>query len=400
MHTKPRAPDRAASLARSVRPSLDRLGALVALCIVLAVWLAPFVSFRANRIVAGQPLTATEALPAFAAAALWAVVLIVAAVALLVRPSWIRLILSVGGLLSLSVTVGFAASVLTPAGDSFARVSPASGFWFLTLGLSLLAADSVTRLNLSPGSRLAALALAGLTLGLVIASGAWDDLSLMKEYASRSDSFGDAVRQHLILALGSLAGAVITGVPLGILCHRLPALRALTLPVLNVIQTIPSIALFGILMVPLGYLAAAVPLAYAMGVRGIGTAPALIALFLYSLLPIVANTAVGLAQVSASVVDAARGMGMSRWQRLFSIEIPLALPVVLTGIRIVLVQNLGLAAVAALIGGGGLGTFIFQGIGQTAIDLVLLGALPIVLMAFVAAIFLDAIVDFAGGARA
>lgn len=364
------------------------------------MWLAPFVSFRANRIVAGQPLTATEALPAFAAAALWAVVLIVAAVALLVRPSWIRLILSVGGLLSLSVTVGFAASVLTPAGDSFARVSPASGFWFLTLGLSLLAADSVTRLNLSPGSRLAALALAGLTLGLVIASGAWDDLSLMKEYASRSDSFGDAVRQHLILALGSLAGAVITGVPLGILCHRLPALRALTLPVLNVIQTIPSIALFGILMVPLGYLAAAVPLAYAMGVRGIGTAPALIALFLYSLLPIVANTAVGLAQVSASVVDAARGMGMSRWQRLFSIEIPLALPVVLTGIRIVLVQNLGLAAVAALIGGGGLGTFIFQGIGQTAIDLVLLGALPIVLMAFVAAIFLDAIVDFAGGARA
>ncbi|MBS7707791.1 ABC transporter permease [Chelatococcus asaccharovorans] len=393
-------PDTTRSRASSVRPSLDRLGALVTLCVVLALWLAPFVSVRANRIVAGQPLTAIEALPVSAAAALWAVVLIVAAVALLVRSPWIRLITSVGGLLSLSVTVGFAASVLTPAGDSFARVSPASGFWFLTLGMALLAADSVTRLNFTPGLRLAALALAALALWLVIASGAWDDLSLMKEYASRSDSFGGAVRQHLVLALGSLAGAVITGVPLGILCHRLPALRALILPALNVIQTIPSIALFGILMVPLGFLAATVPLAYAMGVRGIGTAPAVIALFLYSLLPIVANTAVGLAQVSPSVVDAARGMGMSRWQRLFAIEIPLALPVVLAGIRIVLVQNLGLAAVAALIGGGGLGTFIFQGIGQTAIDLVLLGALPIVLMAFVAAIVLDAMVDLAGGARA
>ena len=400
MGTAPAAHDTQRTSAITGRRSFDRLGALVTLCLVLAVGLAPFGTFRANRIVAGQPLTATEALPVLAAAALWAVILVVAAVALLVRRPWFRLIASAVGLLSLFTAVGFAASILTPEGNTFARISPASGFWFLTLGMSLLAADSITRLNFSPGSRLAALALASLALWLVIASGAWDDLSLMKEYASRSDSFGGAVRQHLVLALGSLAGAVMTGVPLGILCHRLPALRALTLPVLNIIQTIPSIALFGILMVPLGYLAATVPLAYAIGVRGIGAAPAFVALFLYSLLPVVANTAVGLAQVSASVVDAARGMGMSRWQRLVSIEIPLALPIILAGIRIVLVQNLGLATVAALIGGGGLGTFIFQGIGQTAIDLVLLGALPIVLMAFAAAIFLDAIVDLAKGARA
>ncbi len=162
------------------------------------------------------------------------------------------------------------------------------------------------------------------------------------------------------------------------LCHRIPALKGVTLQVLNIVQTIPSIALFGILMVPLGYLAATVPLAFALGISGIGAAPALVALFLYSLLPVVANTVVGLDQVPATVVDAARGMGLSRWQQLTQVKLPLAFPIILTGIRIVLVQNLGLATVAALIGGGGFGTFVFQGIGQTAMDLVLLGAIPIV----------------------
>ena len=94
-----------------------------------------------------------------------------------------------------------------------------------------------------------------------------------------------------------------------------------------------------------------------------------------------------------AVVDAARGMGLSRRQLLTQVELPLALPVILTGIRIVLVQNIGLATVAALIGGGGFGTFVFQGIGQTAMDLVLLGAVPTVALAFAAAVMLDAAID-------
>ena len=104
----------------------------------------------------------------------------------------------------------------------------------------------------------------------------------------------------------------------------------------------------------------------------------------------VANTVTGLAQVSAAARDAARGMGMSARQRLWRVELPLAAPVILTGIRIVLVQTIGLVTVAALIGGGGLGTFVFQGIGQAAIDLVLLGAVPIIALAFAAAVLLDA----------
>jgi osmoprotectant transport system permease protein len=139
--------------------------------------------------------------------------------------------------------------------------------------------------------------------------------------------------------------------------------------------------------------AANVPGAAAIGISGIGMAPALLALFLYSLLPVVANTVVGLAGVPAEANEAARGVGMTERQRLLKVELPLALPVMLTGIRIVLVQNIGMATIAALIGGGGFGVFVFQGIGQTAMDLVLLGAMPTVALAFAAAVFLDAVIE-------
>jgi osmoprotectant transport system permease protein len=153
-------------------------------------------------------------------------------------------------------------------------------------------------------------------------------------------------------------------------------------------------------MAPLGALAAALPWVGELGIRGIGAAPAVVALFLYSLLPIVANTVAGLTRVSRAAVEAARGMGMTDWQVLTGIELALAMPVILTGIRVVLVQNIGMVTVAALIGGGGLGTFVFQGIGQTAIDLVLLGAIPIVALAFSAAVLLDALVEVMDRGRA
>jgi osmoprotectant transport system permease protein len=216
---------------------------------------------------------------------------------------------------------------------------------------------------------------------------------VMREYAVNATRFGQEVRRHVGLALGSLLAAVVVALPIGILCHRVPRLRAGILGTLNVIQTVPAIALFGILMAPLGALAAALPWAASVGIRGIGAAPAVVALFLYSLLPIVANTVVGLKRVSRGAVEAARGMGMTPWQVLMGIELILALPVILTGIRVVLVQNIGMVTIAALIGGGGLGTFVFQGIGQTAIDLVLLGAIPIVVLAFSAAVLLDALVE-------
>ncbi|MDX8499842.1 ABC transporter permease [Mesorhizobium sp. VK4C] len=377
----------------------DKLGVVIAVIVTYAAFVAPFATFRANRIVPGQARSILEALPPTLGALLVAIVIAGGIVALLRTPLILRLATSVVALAALAILIGTAGGFLTPAGNTFARVAPASGFWLLIFAFTLLLADVLTRLNLSPWARVGVLIVAALAIGGLLVSGNWNSLSILKEYASRADSFWAEGSKHITLALGSLAAAVVAGVPLGILCHRVETLRAGVLNVLNIIQTIPSIALFGLLIAPLGWIATHVPGAAAVGIRGIGTAPAFVALFLYSLLPVVANTVVGLAGVPRAANDAARGMGMTDRQRLFDVEFPLAFPVILTGIRIVLVQNIGLATIAALIGGGGFGVFVFQGIGQTAMDLVLLGAVPTVALAFAAAIILDAIIEMTSTTR-
>ncbi|TIT32868.1 MAG: ABC transporter permease [Mesorhizobium sp.] len=380
-------------------PRFDKLGVVIAALAAYAAFLAPFATFRANRIVPGQARSILEALPATTGPLLLAILVLAGFVALLRTPLILRLAASVVALVALALLIGVAGTFLTPAGNTFARISPASGFWILIFAFTLLLADVLTRLNLPPSARVGVLVVAALAIGLLLISGRWDSLSILKEYSNRAGSFWAEGSKHVTLALGSLLVAVIVGLPLGILCHRVESLRAGALNVLNIIQTIPSIALFGLLIAPLGWVATHVPGAAALGIRGIGTAPAFVALFLYSLLPVVANTVVGLAGVPRAANDAARGMGMTDRQRLFGVEFPLAFPVILTAIRIVLVQNIGLATIAALIGGGGFGVFVFQGVGQTAMDLVLLGAVPTVALAFAAAIILDAVIEMTATKR-
>jgi osmoprotectant transport system permease protein len=378
---------------------LDPLGALLTAAGAAALVFLPFVLFKANRIVPGDARSLAQALPLWGALACGLALACAALAALTVADARLRLAAALLGIVAVALAAAAAGDALTPAGNSVVRVAPGGAFWVPLVCLTLLATDAITRLRPGPGVRVLLLALAlGITV-LTLAHGTFDHLSVMREYAVNSERFAREARQHLWLALGSLLAAVVAGLPLGILCHRVPRVRPGILGTLNVIQTVPSIALFGILMAPLGALAAAVPWAAALGVRGIGAAPAAVALFLYSLLPIVANTVAGLKRVSPAAVEAARGMGMTSWQVLSAIELALALPVILTGIRVVLVQNIGMVTIAALIGGGGLGTFVFQGIGQTAIDLVLLGAIPIVVMAFSAAVLLDALVEILDRAK-
>lgn len=373
--------------------AVDKLGVVIALIVAWSALLAPFATFKPNRIVAGEARALFASLPTWAWISLLAVILAATLIALLRTPARLRLTASLIALLALGLAIGHGASFLTPPDNTYARVAPAYGFWLLIFAFALLAADAFTRLGLGPLARVIALVVAAAAVGFFLTSGIWSDLSIMKEYTTRAASFWAEARTHVLLAIGSLIGAVVVGVPLGIWCHRTPKLRDAVLNVLNIIQTIPSIALFGILIGPLGWVAANVPGASALGIRGIGAAPAFVALFLYSLLPVVVNTVVGLAGVPRDANDAARGIGLTDRQRLFDVELPLALPVVLTGIRIVLVQNIGLATIAALIGGGGFGVFVFQGIGQTAMDLVLLGAVPTVALAFAAAVLLDAAIE-------
>lgn len=155
---------------------------------------------------------------------------------------------------------------------------------------------------------------------------------------------------------------------------------------LSIIQTIPSLSLFGILLVPLSGLGE-IGFFDALGVSGIGWAPAYIALSLYTLLPIGRNTLTGFYSVGKDVIEAARGMGMSRFQILKKIELALAFPVILTGIRIAFIQTIGGAVLAGLVGGGGMGSFVFLGLGEASPDLILLGVIPIV--------FFTVLIDYA-----
>ncbi|MDB6452918.1 ABC transporter permease [Falsirhodobacter sp. 20TX0035] len=364
------------------------------LALVLAVPLAaglalPFAGLRANRIAAAEPVWLWQALgaPAAIGIALLAVLTVM----------WGR-VLAAPALAAWLALMGVVAHRLTAGGPDFARVSPGAGFWLGAVALALLLADALAQRRPGPVARLTWLAAAWAALALLLQG--WGHVSILQEYAARYMTFWAEAQRHLALALGSFAGAVLVGVPLGVLIQRRAGWRGPVMGTLTAIQTVPSIALFGLLILPLGWLATHVPMARAVGIGGIGMAPAFVALFLYALLPIVTNTVAGLRGIPASVAEAARGMGLSPRQRLARVDIPLALPVILTGARIVLVQNIGLATIGALIGAGGFGTFVFQGLGQTAPDLILLGALPTVALAFSAQVVFDALIDLLPGARA
>ena len=225
-------------------------------------------------------------------------------------------------------------------------------------------------------------------LAAFAARGWFNDLSLVHEWSIRQDEYNLAFVRHIVLVVSALALALAIGVPLGILASTRSERSGRIFSVLNLIQTVPSIALFGLLIGPLTMLSDWLPLLRSLGVRGIGFTPALIALTLYGLLPIARNTEAGLKSVPPSAIDTARGMGMTPLQVMFWVQIPLGLPVLLAGLRIVTVQLIGLTVVAALIGAGGFGSFVFIGLGQTATDLVLLGALSAILLALAADILL------------
>jgi len=183
----------------------------------------------------------------------------------------------------------------------------------------------------------------------------------------QADKLGVQTLQHIGLTFISLFIAVLIGLPLGIYITRKKGLSGTVLGIAGILQTIPSIALLGF-MIP---------------VLGIGAKPAIVALLLYALLPIIRNTYTGITGVDAVVKEAAVAMGMSRWQVLFKVELPLAMPVILAGIRTATVINVGVATLASYIAAGGLGEFIFGGISLNNTNMILAGAIPAALLAII-----------------
>jgi osmoprotectant transport system permease protein len=180
-----------------------------------------------------------------------------------------------------------------------------------------------------------------------------------------------ATLAHLTLVVVAMAIAIAIGVPLGMVIAQQPALRGITLSLASVFQTIPSLALFGFL-IPIPYLG------------GVGKRSAVVALVLYALLPILRNTYVGLTNIDPAVLEAAEAMGMTKAQVLLRVRTPLALAVILAGIRTATVITIGVATIAAAIGAGGLGEFIFRGVAMVSDAVILAGAIPAAILALLA----------------
>ncbi|MGI6169615.1 MAG: ABC transporter permease [Christensenellales bacterium] len=171
--------------------------------------------------------------------------------------------------------------------------------------------------------------------------------------------------EHVYLAFTAVALACLVGIPIGLLINRNKRLANIVMSVANILQTVPSLAMFALL----------IPLV------GIREKNAIFALFLYALLPIIKNTYIGVRNVDPSVIEAARGMGMSRAQILYKVQTPLAVPVIMGGVRIATVSGIGVATIATLIGAGGLGTLIYQGIGMMNYPMMISGAVAAAVLA-------------------
>lgn len=372
----------------------NRVLLTLVLLLLLAGYGLAFLSHAPNRLVSGQGIPLLTLLHGyFALILLPALLLLAAAFVRLYGKNHLLVMLLAEILLTALVWLAGHSAVQLAGGDedSIARTSLGGGFWAAAALCLLIASDAISRFTRNHSLRIVLNVQMILPVVVLLAYGQLAELSLLKEYDNRSDVFNDAVWQHLGILLGTLVPAVLIGLPVGLLCHRKARWRGPVLSVLNIIQTVPSIALFGLLLAPLAGLARALPWLAEHGISGIGLAPAIIALVLYSLLPLVRGVIAGLESVPEAVIESARGMGMNRGQIFLRVQLPIALPVILTGIRIVAVQTVGMAMVAALIGAGGLGAIMFQGLLSSALDLVLLGVIPAVLMAVV----VDSVFKFA-----
>jgi osmoprotectant transport system permease protein len=342
-----------------------------------------FLTVAPNRLVSGTGLALRELLgPAHAILGLPFAALVLA---VFVRPSRaIHAAVVVSAALLLTGLVwlaGAEAARQSGTSASLTRVSLGGGFWTVVLFIWLMAADALQRLGMSLAQRAVAHTAVLLPSFVLLGAGTLDHLSLLKEYVNRDDVFRAAGLRHMQIVAATLLPSLLIGVPMGVAAARSERLATPLFAVLNVIQTVPSIALFALLIAPLSGLAVVLP---GWGIRGIGLLPAVIALTLYALLPIVHGTTSGLRQAPAAAVTAATGMGMTVRQVFWRVEVPLALPVLLSALRVTTVQIVGLAVVAALIGAGGFGALVFQGLASSALDLVMLGVLPVVALAIVA----------------
>lgn len=373
--------------------SKNNLAVLGAAVSVVSLLFLSFASYRPNRVQSGTEIAA-RALFGNAFYALLALVLILLALVCLSKRN--KRFAAASGV----VGVLFVAALLfmlgtAAAGPAFTavpngRLSIGPGFW-----LSLIGVFMVIRGNFNGYEKAGSIRrLLYLTVFSILAaffiSGYLNELSIMKEFFNRKDTFFEQIGRHFVLAFSSVVLGIAIGIPIGIFIYKSNKPHKAILFFINVGQTVPTLSLLGLIMAVLAFASEKSRLLGGLGLKGIGFMPAFIVLVIYALFPIVHNTLSGLKMVDGDVVQAARGMGMTNRQTLLKVELPSSLPVLLGGIRTALTQSIGNTILAGLIGGGGLGSIIFLGLAQSAPDLILLGVIPLLAVAFL----LDSLLAF------
>jgi osmoprotectant transport system permease protein len=332
----------------------------------------------------GQPVAAVDAFGALWTLA-FAASLVVAVAMTHSRAPAARsaaLALLMAALLGLIAATGAAAADLLAGRPLSARVTLGSGFWLFAGSTLVLISQAVLRLGRSAG--MAAVLVLSVGSILLAGVGLLSALSLAVEYRARADQVHAAVGRHLSLALMALGLSFLVTAPLAWLGFRSRKAEAAIGGVMSAVQVMPAIALFALLVPLLSLLLNAAPILRAAGLQAIGPTPAVIGIAAYLALPLLRALIASLRAANPATVEAARAMGMGEARLTWDIRVPLGLPILSAGLRIAAVQSIGLTALAALIGAGGLGAVIFEGMAQFASDLILLGAIPVICLALLA----------------
>ncbi len=367
--------------------SVHKVGLTASAAGMVALVALNFGSVARLRIVTGEPVGVFEALGTPVACGLLGLWLLMLALSLVGARS--RFLVLARGLCAgvaipaLLWASGYAATRLLAPLSPLARYSMGGGVWLAALAAFALVMASRRDAGERTFASLAISLLPPVGMIAVVATGGIARLGIAVEYGNVSHDLWVWTGQHVAYSAIALIIAILFGVGLGILAHRTPRFADAVFTVTSVFQTIPGLAMIGILAVPLGLLAANVPLARELGIGVLGWAPVIVALTLYALLAIVRNTYAGLNAVPASIVEAARGMGLSEQQVLRKVQMPLAAPIVFSGIRTAAQQTIGTATLGVFVAAGTLGRPIFGGVSQTATDLVLLGSITLVALALV-----------------
>lgn len=346
-----------------------------------------FLLFRPNRIMDGTAIRLQdiiEANPGLFMSLLGILIVLVVIRALFHMPWFLYSIYVESMILVVLLSTGRLASQMALGYSSAARTSLGPGFWLCAIGLTIIL-ESTLHYDGKMHMHRAFLTYASLLLGigLLQANHSFRDIGIVKEIMNHLDQFSNAFVEHLILVLGASGFGLLIGLFLSFLAYRSRGRKPYILGLCNMAQVIPTLSMLGLLMIPLTLLSQRFELLRNLGIQGIGFFPAFLVLTSYTLLPIVNSTLSGLESIHPDILFSAQAMGMEKPTILRRIEIPLTLPYIMTGFKLAIVQSVGNAILAGLVGGGGLGGILFLGLAQSAPDMIVASSIAIVFLALI-----------------